>query len=193
MPETNQKSERGGARRDKILDAAIQVFGRQGYRKTAVDELAAAAGISKPGLYLHFRSKEAIAEAAFERYFSEGLALVDAALKKPGVSLAQRLQGALDAWFGRHLATFAPESRELIESGGNLGAERVEAFQEQARARVAKAIGDAPEFKKARNAGSPKEVAQALFWCGLSWKDGEQSRAELNKKLATAVRVCCQL
>ncbi len=190
MPELSKKNEAaGGARRDKILDAAIQVFGRQGFRKTSVDELAAAAAISKPGLYLHFRSKEELINAAFERYFAEGLAQADAALKKPGANLAQRLHGALDAWFGRHLATFGAESRGELERASA----RAAAAEEQLRTRLAKAIAEAPESKKARNSCSPKEQAQALTWSGLSWKEEEQSRAEFMKKMQICIRACCQL
>ena len=45
-------------RRNTLLDAAIIVFGRLGFRKAFVDDLAEAAHISKQGLYLHFSSKE---------------------------------------------------------------------------------------------------------------------------------------
>ena len=47
-----------------ILRAVIPVFGRLGFRKAAMDDLAEAAGLSKQGLYLHFASKEEIFVAA---------------------------------------------------------------------------------------------------------------------------------
>ena len=34
---------------EHILDAAIEVFLRHGYKKTSMDELAAGAGLSRPG------------------------------------------------------------------------------------------------------------------------------------------------
>ncbi len=53
-------TEKGAARREQILDAAFTTFAHRGYRETAVDEIAAAAGTSKGGLYFHFPTKEAI-------------------------------------------------------------------------------------------------------------------------------------
>jgi len=43
-----------------ILDAALEVFSRQGFRGATLDQIAAAAGLSKPNLLYYFPSKEAI-------------------------------------------------------------------------------------------------------------------------------------
>src|SRR4051795_4008768 len=44
-------------RRAQLLDAANEVFTTRGYHAAAMDDIAAAAGISKPVLYQHFDSK----------------------------------------------------------------------------------------------------------------------------------------
>lgn len=49
--------------RAAILEAALDVFSAQGFRGATVDEIAAAAGLSKPNLLYYFPSKEAIHEA----------------------------------------------------------------------------------------------------------------------------------
>lgn len=54
--------------RDKILDAAVRVVRTQGYAGTSVDELCAAAGVTKGAFFHHFKSKEAAAVAAAERF-----------------------------------------------------------------------------------------------------------------------------
>jgi AcrR family transcriptional regulator len=51
------------ATRDAIIRAAAAIFDAQGYAATGVDQIIKAAGITKGGLYFHFRSKAAIAEA----------------------------------------------------------------------------------------------------------------------------------
>jgi len=55
--------------RDLILDAAIELFARQGYRATTISQIEKAAGLSpgSGGLYRHFRSKQQVLEAAIER------------------------------------------------------------------------------------------------------------------------------
>jgi TetR/AcrR family transcriptional regulator len=44
--------------REAILKAAMQVFARKGYSAASTREICAAAGITKPVLYYHFRDKE---------------------------------------------------------------------------------------------------------------------------------------
>src|SRR5215207_10741354 len=46
-----------------ILDAALDLFARQGFAGTSVREIARAAGLSDGGLYRHFPSKQAVFDA----------------------------------------------------------------------------------------------------------------------------------
>ncbi len=54
------EQQRATSRRQRILDAALDVFSRRGYRDAAMDEIAAESGTSKGGVYFHFPSKQAI-------------------------------------------------------------------------------------------------------------------------------------
>jgi len=47
-------------RRARILAAAMDLFHRNGYHATGMDEIGAAAGITGPAIYRHFESKEQI-------------------------------------------------------------------------------------------------------------------------------------
>jgi AcrR family transcriptional regulator len=53
--------------RDVILDAADSLFQRYGYQKTTVDDIAREARIGKGTIYLHFKSKEAVALSCLNR------------------------------------------------------------------------------------------------------------------------------
>ncbi|MFT4148431.1 MAG: helix-turn-helix domain-containing protein [Micrococcaceae bacterium] len=44
--------------KQQILDTAIQLFTEEGYDKVSMREIAEAAGMTKPALYYHFKSKE---------------------------------------------------------------------------------------------------------------------------------------
>jgi TetR/AcrR family transcriptional repressor of nem operon len=46
--------------REEILEKAIDVFGRQGYHRTSMHDLAAACGLLKGSFYHYFNSKEAL-------------------------------------------------------------------------------------------------------------------------------------
>lgn len=69
-------------RDQRILDAALGLILRYGYDKTAMSDIAAAAGVSKGALYLHFDSKEALFEALLlrelEHYTADWLSRVEA-------------------------------------------------------------------------------------------------------------------
>jgi TetR/AcrR family transcriptional regulator, regulator of autoinduction and epiphytic fitness len=46
------------ARQTHALEIALTVFARHGFRKTSIEDIAKAAGISRQGIYLHFKNKE---------------------------------------------------------------------------------------------------------------------------------------
>src|ERR687898_270341 len=74
--------ERSRTRRQRVLDAALEVFAQHGYGDTAVDEIARVSDTSKGGLYFHFPSKQALF-----------LALLDEA----SVALLRRVEVAMAA------------------------------------------------------------------------------------------------
>lgn len=45
---------------ERVLDAAAELLVRWGYRRVTIEDVAAAAGIGKGTVYLHFRTKEAL-------------------------------------------------------------------------------------------------------------------------------------
>jgi TetR/AcrR family transcriptional regulator len=60
MTRTRPETRIQARNRATILDAALDVFSAQGFRGATVDQIAAAAGLSKPNLLYYFPSKEAI-------------------------------------------------------------------------------------------------------------------------------------
>lgn len=61
------------ARRSQILDAAAAIFARSGFHESRMEDIAAAAGLSKGTLYLYFDSKDAIVTALLRRLFDHEL------------------------------------------------------------------------------------------------------------------------
>lgn len=57
---------RSKVRRRRVLDAALEVFARDGYNDTAVDDIARVSETSKGGLYFHFPSKQALFNALLD-------------------------------------------------------------------------------------------------------------------------------
>src|ERR1700737_1177361 len=74
--------------RDRILDAAMTVFRRHGFRRSSIEQAAEAAGLTRQALYHHFDSKEALFRAVIERLYQNALvaeiAAADASEKAGG-------------------------------------------------------------------------------------------------------------
>jgi AcrR family transcriptional regulator len=76
---------------DRILDAAMRVFRRHGFRRSSIEQAAEEAGLTRQALYHHFASKEALFHAVIERLYESALAAENAAAKvaeEAGKSLA---------------------------------------------------------------------------------------------------------
>ena len=55
--ESSVRAERAGENRDRLVAAAHGLFLRQGWTMTTMTQVAAAAGLARPTLYLHFDTK----------------------------------------------------------------------------------------------------------------------------------------
>src|SRR6201996_6882300 len=62
------KRERGKQRVAALMDAGAELFAQKGYEATTMTEIASRAGAAIGSLYQFFPSKEALAEALFDRF-----------------------------------------------------------------------------------------------------------------------------
>lgn len=108
-------------RADEIADAAAEVFQRYGFRKASMDELATAAGLSRQGLYLHYRTKEALFHASLRRILHRQTEKVTEALAPDGRNLQDRLMAALDLLHREYATVYHGTTAELIEAAETLG------------------------------------------------------------------------
>ena len=67
MQERLSRQERKSQTRERLLDAAAQVFARRGFEAASLDEVAAAAGYTKGAVYSNFASKTALVIALIVR------------------------------------------------------------------------------------------------------------------------------
>jgi AcrR family transcriptional regulator len=81
-------------RRAEIIEAAIPVFLRFGYKKTSMDAVADAAGLSRQAVYLHFPGKEALFGAVVEQLCESTRRAAHTALWRPDLALEEQLLAA---------------------------------------------------------------------------------------------------
>ncbi|MGI8328380.1 TetR family transcriptional regulator [Actinomadura scrupuli] len=123
-------SDTAAAKRDQILDAALGVFGRYGYRRTSMELLAQSAGVSRPALYLHFHGKEDVFRAMGRRLLDEVLAAAQTARDADG-TVRDRLYGVLAVKLDFLVASVDAEFRaELLAEAGAVADDLVKSFKE---------------------------------------------------------------
>ena len=152
--QTARRTRSDGERsRGRILEAAAQLATVQGLDRLSIGELAAHIGMSKSGLYAHFRSKEELQLAtidAAEAIFDEVVvAPMDAA--EPGIQAVLALTDAFLDHLDRRIfpggCFFACASAELQSRPGPVK-ERIAEFDGRWRGhfeehlRIAQAAGD---------------------------------------------------
>ncbi len=85
-------------RRAQLLAAAQDVFAANGYHAAAMDDIATAAGVSKPVLYQHFPGKLELYLALLDTQTSELIRRVRAAIEET-TDNEQRVHNAISAYF----------------------------------------------------------------------------------------------
>ena len=86
----NRKKSRHGELRDQMLDTASELFIRNGYDGTTVQQVIDHLEVSKGAFYHYFSSKEDLLDAVAERMTQEGLARFRPILEDPTVPALER-------------------------------------------------------------------------------------------------------
>src|SRR5690242_13763949 len=95
---------RGQRTQQRILDAALQVFGEAGYHSTSMERIAKVAGCSRVSVYQYFAGKEDV----FRHLAAEVEREVTASTEALGpVTADAEGWAALRAWVGRHGEVYA--------------------------------------------------------------------------------------
>jgi len=88
----------------RILGAALTAFAEHGYHGTSIRDIAAAAGLSVPGVYHHHRSKQEILRALMEVAMDELLGRCEAALASAGTDPAARFDALVESFVRFHMS-----------------------------------------------------------------------------------------
>jgi AcrR family transcriptional regulator len=119
-------------RRATIVEAAGRLFGDRGYDASRLDDIAAAAGVTKPIVYRHFDTKRALYLALLERH-RDDLASFAAMIDAEEGTADERLRTVLDVWL-TYVEAHSYAWRMLFRDTG--GGPEVEAFRLEVHARA---------------------------------------------------------
>ncbi|TGA90501.1 TetR/AcrR family transcriptional regulator, partial [Streptomyces palmae] len=90
-------------REQQMLDAAVRIFARRGYRAASMDEIAESAGVSKPLVYLYLHSKEELFTACIRREAQSLVTAIRSAVEL-GATADRQLWGGLYGFFSHTAA-----------------------------------------------------------------------------------------
>lgn len=178
-------------RRANLLEAALGVFARFGYRKTSMDEVAQAAKISRQGLYLHFANKEELFRATLHYAVQGSLAAARLALAENG-TIETRLGRAFDEWLGRYIGRFAADAADLIEATETLAITTMTDHEKLFVEAVAGALRESGVAAAYKSAGiTARQLAENLALTAKGLKHSCDSREAFREAIMVAVRITC--
>ena len=117
---TPKMAERKQARRDRLLNVAIRIFGRKGYHAATVPMIVGAARGSTGSFYFYFRNKEDIYAAALETVGERISSALNEAIAAAGSEVLLQMRAAVRALVS-FLAENPQEARILITESSGLG------------------------------------------------------------------------
>lgn len=99
MPARAQKRRLSKPDRRRLIEqAAAELFAERGYAATTLEQIAAAAGVSRPLLYKHFSDKKELHLTLIGQHRDALLGRLAQGLGEPA-PLGERIQRVADAWF----------------------------------------------------------------------------------------------
>lgn len=164
---TASRPTRRDATREAILAAGLHCFGRDGFRRTALDRVAQEAGISRAAVYLHFANKEELFRALVDDLHARALAEATLAARGDG-PLAERLTAAMVAKTARFfdLLRASAHADEFLDENHRLCGEISATFaakHAKLLGRMIAAAASAGELALAARGASATQVADLLL------------------------------
>jgi AcrR family transcriptional regulator len=168
-------------RRERLIEAGIDVFATEGFRNSSVRSICSAAELNQRYFYESFETREDLLIAVFER-------IVDSALLKTGAAVAnadgpeQRVRAGLEAWW--YSITSDPRHMRILALEITGVSERLEDARRKRRHAVAKIIeselvelaGDTPLRPGVDLALVAHSLIAAVIDPFIDWFRGESER-----------------
>lgn len=182
------EAEPADPKRARILEAAMRLVLAYGFSRTTMDDIARAAEMSRPALYLLFKNKTEIYRAIAGQHLDQSAARAEAILRQDG-ALSDRLMSMIEECLigmMRHIAE-SPHGPELLDMKNSLAGDIVLAWKQRLGALI-EAVVEA----EARANGVDLEArglsAKLLATLLLDGLEGMKSRIRNPDEQRTAAR-----
>ena len=189
----NVKSSRapGSPQREAILVAATATFLRYGFKKTSMDDVARAAGVSRQGLYLYFDTKDLLFREALQYLVSHLISTARSVAEDGNLSLRDRLLGVFEAVNGSAFQNASREDAfELLQSAQSAAGALLVQLDRDLMGIVAALLAEAGAADRWEEAGvTVAELSEQLLMTAKGIKASVDTLTAYRERMLTAIRI----
>jgi AcrR family transcriptional regulator len=169
-------------KKSRILAAARSVFLSYGYKRVNMNDIAEAAGMSRPALYVLFKNKEEIFIAAFLRWVDETIAQVEAAMAQTA-SPKEKLARAFEIWAVGpfELTTASPAAQELVDCNFMFAQAARKQGDATFEATIAPVVANLSETIPAASRIAPGRIAHVLVGAVRGFKQASATPDDMRR------------
>ena len=113
-----KREAKNAAKRQAILDAALEVFSARGFAAARVEDIARAARVAKGTIYLHFADKEDIFSALAREVMLMLHQSMTATLRRPDLTIRQKLWRMAEPYMENNGLSRTGQTIRLIQAEG---------------------------------------------------------------------------
>jgi AcrR family transcriptional regulator len=177
-------------KRQQILAAALKAFWKHGYRRVSMKEIAEAAGISRPGLYLRFRTKEEVFSGVIRQMAEVLLEEIRAGIERKPTA-EDKIRFVFEVWTVRTFGEFlkSPETRELMECSFDFARDALEESYVKVESVIASVLRQFSKSEGARKLPAPDTTARILASAVRGFKQVAGNPANLRKMIEDLIRI----
>jgi AcrR family transcriptional regulator len=181
----------GSPQREAMLMAATATFLRYGFKKTSMDDVAQAAGVSRQGLYLYFDTKDLLFREALQYLVSHMISTARSVAEDRNLSLGDRLLGVFEAVHGSAFQSASPEHAfELLQSAQSADGALLVQLDRDLMGIVAALLAEAGAADRWEEAGvTVAELSEQLLMSAKGIKASVDTLTAYRERMLTAIRI----
>jgi AcrR family transcriptional regulator len=171
--------------------AATAIFLRYGFKKTSMDDVAQAAGVSRQGLYLYFDTKDLLFREALQYLVSHMISTARSVAEDGNLSLRDRLLGVFEAVNGSAFQNASREDAfELLQSAQSAAGALLVQLDRDLMEIAATLLAEAGAADRWQEAGvTVAELSEQLLMSAKGIKASVDTLTAYRERMLTAIRI----
>ena len=169
-------------KRERIIAAAVELFYLRGFGRTTLDQVAGRMGVSKPFIYVHFRSKGELLAAICGQGIGVSLEAIDRALAADGPERDKLAAFAHDFMLAaldkrKHITIYTREEKMLASADREAIARKRREFDRKLASLLDEGVGNG-EFDIAETPPAALAIGGIASWASVWFRPGGRLTAQ---------------